>query len=33
VRARRLACDDFSWADTIPRLIGDDEGLASQWSS
>ena len=33
VRARRLARDDFSWADTIPKLIGDDEGLASRWSS
>jgi dolichol-phosphate mannosyltransferase len=33
VRARRLARDDFSWADAIPRLIGDDEGLASRWSS
>jgi dolichol-phosphate mannosyltransferase len=33
VRARRLASDDFSWADTIPKLIGDDEGLASRWSS
>ena len=33
VRARRLARDDFSWADTIPGLIGDDEGLASRWSS
>jgi dolichol-phosphate mannosyltransferase len=33
VRARRLVRDDFSWADTIPRLIGDDEGLASRWSS
>jgi dolichol-phosphate mannosyltransferase len=32
VRARRLASDDFSWADTIPGLIGDDEGLASRWS-
>jgi dolichol-phosphate mannosyltransferase len=33
VRARRLVRDDFSWADAIPRLIGDDEGLASRWSS
>jgi len=33
VRARRLARDDFSWAEEIPRLIGDDEGLASRWSS
>jgi dolichol-phosphate mannosyltransferase len=33
VRARRLARDDFSWADAIPGLIGDDEGLASRWSS
>jgi dolichol-phosphate mannosyltransferase len=33
VRARRLACDDFSWASAIPRLVGDDEGLAPQWST
>jgi putative flippase GtrA len=33
VRARRLVRDDFSWADTIPRLVVDDEGLASRWSS
>jgi dolichol-phosphate mannosyltransferase len=33
LRARRLVRDDFSWADAIPRLIGDDEGLASRWSS
>jgi dolichol-phosphate mannosyltransferase len=33
VRARRLVRDDFSWADAIPRLIGDDEGLPSRWSS
>jgi dolichol-phosphate mannosyltransferase len=32
VRARRLVRDDFSWADAIPRLIGD-EGLASRWPS
>jgi dolichol-phosphate mannosyltransferase len=31
VRVRRLACDDFSWADTIPRLLAGDEGLVSQW--
>ncbi len=33
VRARRLVRDDFSWADEIPRLIADDEGLAYRWSS
>jgi dolichol-phosphate mannosyltransferase len=33
VRARRLAREDFSWADAIPRLIADDEGLAPRWSS
>ncbi|HEX6678378.1 MAG TPA: GtrA family protein [Actinomycetes bacterium] len=34
VRVRRLACDDFSWASAIPRLVGDDdEGLAPQWST
>ena len=33
VRARRMARDDFSWADTIPRLIADDEGLAPRWST
>jgi hypothetical protein len=33
VRARRLACDDFSWASAIPRLVGEDEGLAPQWST
>jgi dolichol-phosphate mannosyltransferase len=33
VRARRLAREDFSWADTIPRLIADDEGLAPRWPS
>jgi dolichol-phosphate mannosyltransferase len=33
VRARRLACDDFSWADTIPGLLADDEGLAPRWSA
>jgi dolichol-phosphate mannosyltransferase len=32
VRARRLVRDDFSWADTIPGLIADDQGLASRWS-
>jgi hypothetical protein len=33
VRARRLVRDDFSWADAIPRLMADDEGLAPRWSS
>jgi putative flippase GtrA len=33
VRARRLARDDFSWAEEIPRLIVDDEGLAPRWST
>ena len=33
VRARRLTCDDFSWASAIPRLVGDDEGLAPRWST
>jgi dolichol-phosphate mannosyltransferase len=33
VRARRLARDDFSWAETISRLVGDDEGLAARWST
>jgi dolichol-phosphate mannosyltransferase len=33
VRTRRLAREDFSWADTIPRLVADDEGLAPRWSS
>jgi len=31
VRVRRLARDDFSWADTIPRLLAGDKGLTSQW--
>ncbi len=25
VRARRIACDDFSWADAIPRLVAERE--------
>jgi dolichol-phosphate mannosyltransferase len=31
VRVRRLVRDNFSWADTIPRLLAEDEGLAPQW--
>jgi dolichol-phosphate mannosyltransferase len=31
VRVRRLARDDFSWADAIPRLLAGEEGLAPQW--
>jgi dolichol-phosphate mannosyltransferase len=31
VRVRRLARDDFSWADTIPRLLTGEEGLTPQW--
>jgi len=31
VRVRRLVRDDFSWADTIPRLLAGNEGLAPQW--
>jgi dolichol-phosphate mannosyltransferase len=33
VRAWRLTRADFSWAEAIPRLIADDEGRTSQWSS
>jgi hypothetical protein len=33
VRARRLVRDDFSWADSIARLMADDGGLAPRWSS
>jgi dolichol-phosphate mannosyltransferase len=31
VRVRRLARDDFSWADTIPKLLARDGGLTPQW--
>jgi dolichol-phosphate mannosyltransferase len=31
VRVRRLVRDDFSWADTIPRLLAEDQGLAPRW--
>ena len=31
VRAWRLTRADFSWAETIPRLIADDEGRTSPW--